>query len=678
MDRPIPAFYCVYLLRAGSRSLYVGSTPDPRRRLAQHNGELKGGAFKTKRMQHRWEMVCIVTGFPSQVAALQFEWAFQKPHITLKIPATERAPPKTTNHTNRKGTPQKRRVKPTHTISERVSTLHLLLRVNPFSRWPLAVRFFAEDVWKVWNKYVKRMMEDEDCRIRSSMDIRLDLNDDFGPENGKNVAKTRKKKDEEEEDDEENDEDLDITDTKKSRSKWAPKPGGGLQGLDCSYAPLLPVLQKTSELLPTTPSSSPLPCRICHLPLTSDPPHPTTAVCPHALCSTTTHLTCLASHFLAQEAQDRGNIYLNGLNSTIEKIPIETQVVPVAGRCPGCERTTMWIDIVKPLSYRVKSCGASKRKISAVGRMGKGKTNGGDGDEDDGENSPREEEGVEQEEDEGATRFKKPRRKAPPKSRRGAGAVTSTRNRNSGSDDEDIPLSMLSTSKPKAATKPKTKPEPKPRKPKTKKATKALQENTDGEEEEEKEKQAKPKKPIRKGKPSTCTSNITVLEIPDSEDDYEEILSSSSDEPLPHTSKPLKPSGAKSAVSRRKVSPATTTTTTKVKGKGKASTSTTTSKSPKKRAGKNKKATIIPNIPNGDNDPAEEGEEQEDDVIMRSSGLDSLQSGSDDDDDEASDAEESFIQRSMMRGDDGNDDFEQWIWHDRLDEYDDEGRQVLG
>ncbi len=78
--------WSVYLLinKAGTRS-YVGATVNPDRRLRQHNGELVGGARATR--GDSWERVCLVSGFPDERAALQFEWMWK--HLTRRSVATK-------------------------------------------------------------------------------------------------------------------------------------------------------------------------------------------------------------------------------------------------------------------------------------------------------------------------------------------------------------------------------------------------------------------------------------------------------------------------------------------------------------------------------------------------------------------------------------------------------------
>ncbi|CAI0399494.1 unnamed protein product [Linum tenue] len=81
-------FFACYLLTSLSpRSknfTYIGFTVNPRRRIRQHNGEIKCGAFRTKGKRPLAMVFCIY-GFPTQVSALQFEWAWQHPRESKAV-----------------------------------------------------------------------------------------------------------------------------------------------------------------------------------------------------------------------------------------------------------------------------------------------------------------------------------------------------------------------------------------------------------------------------------------------------------------------------------------------------------------------------------------------------------------------------------------------------------------
>lgn len=66
--------YSCYILESEHHS-YVGSTNNISRRLRQHNGEIVGGA-KANRGKKSW-FAAVVSGFPDQRSALQFEWALK-------------------------------------------------------------------------------------------------------------------------------------------------------------------------------------------------------------------------------------------------------------------------------------------------------------------------------------------------------------------------------------------------------------------------------------------------------------------------------------------------------------------------------------------------------------------------------------------------------------------------
>ncbi|KAF2140174.1 uncharacterized protein K452DRAFT_319720 [Aplosporella prunicola CBS 121167] len=332
MDKPIPAFYCCYLLRSTVRPsrLYVGSTNHPVRRLKQHNGQTIGGAARTKRNDLRpWEMTCLVTGFPSRLAALQFEWAWQNTHTTHHIPAPDRITTLTTKsrYNRRTGRHYSRPVRPRPTLPNKLANLHLLLRVPSFARWPLHLRFFAADVHAAWRARVAATP----FPLRRGVRVVLETPElppalrrpDVAPEEVEEAAKPKPK----------------GKAASKSKSK-APDDaaanaselltGPGLPAIPVTYAPLKPHLTKSLALL-----SAPCTCVVCSSSLnTTDE---LAVVCPTPDCSMAAHPTCLARVFLAGEGSAGADA-----------------LVPLEGHCPTCAERVAWSDLMRDLSLRLR------------------------------------------------------------------------------------------------------------------------------------------------------------------------------------------------------------------------------------------------------------------------------------------------------------------------------------
>lgn len=320
--RPIPAFYCCYLLRSCRvpASLYVGSTPNPRRRLQQHNG--KGGAVRTRRKTLRpWEMSCVVTGFPSKIAALQFEWAWQNTHVTKRIPAGERI---TLVPKSRKGRNGKSKIpKPKYTLDDRLKNLHLLLRVPSFARWPLNVRFFCESVWEAWQQAIENLATES--AMRSDVKIVLDLK-----EAGLKAESTN---------------DSLSTHAKGKRRKEAIGKGGP-DGVDVGYGGLKDHIEKSMTLFRREQS---IQCAVCPLEVNSSGHMAVT--CPHGTCAAACHLTCLSKNFLIDEGAGES-------------------LLPILGNCPKCRKKTRWIDLVKEMSLRARGA----KEVARLTKQSRSKT----------------------------------------------------------------------------------------------------------------------------------------------------------------------------------------------------------------------------------------------------------------------------------------------------------------
>ncbi|KAG2332932.1 hypothetical protein Bca4012_017447 [Brassica carinata] len=81
-------FFACYILTSLSPRhkghTYIGFTVNPKRRIRQHNGEIRSGAYRTKK-KRPWEMVLCIYGFPTNISALQFEWAWQHPRESRAV-----------------------------------------------------------------------------------------------------------------------------------------------------------------------------------------------------------------------------------------------------------------------------------------------------------------------------------------------------------------------------------------------------------------------------------------------------------------------------------------------------------------------------------------------------------------------------------------------------------------
>lgn len=67
--------YVIRSLRTGRT--YVGATVDEKRRLRQHNGEIKGGAKSTRGFRP-WEVIRVIGPIPTQREALKEERRVKK------------------------------------------------------------------------------------------------------------------------------------------------------------------------------------------------------------------------------------------------------------------------------------------------------------------------------------------------------------------------------------------------------------------------------------------------------------------------------------------------------------------------------------------------------------------------------------------------------------------------
>ncbi|CEM05557.1 unnamed protein product [Vitrella brassicaformis CCMP3155] len=135
------SFFGCYLINSVTRkqTTYVGFTCNPGRRIRQHNGEIKAGARKTRRWRP-WKMIVCVWGFPNKIAALQFEWAWQRPAVSR---LSRDAVADLSYCRVTKWGRQKRR-----TVVQNLEVVFRMLKCQPWARMPLQVHFLDAEAYE--------------------------------------------------------------------------------------------------------------------------------------------------------------------------------------------------------------------------------------------------------------------------------------------------------------------------------------------------------------------------------------------------------------------------------------------------------------------------------------------------------------------------------------------------
>ena len=200
---------------------------------------------------------------------------------------------------------RRRPARPKMSLKDRLSNLHLLVRVPSFTRWPLEVRFFNEEVYRSWQECTRSLEDGIGSNVKTVLDIR------------ERIDQTA---------------DSAISIDSQVKGKWheGTLSKGGMEAIDASYAPLKAHLEKSLLLLAEGEINQ---CAVCGQVIQY--PEKTTLVCPTESCKTPSHLTCLSKKFL-QEGREDG------------------QLVPSSGNCPGCRASLQWIDLVREMSLRIR------------------------------------------------------------------------------------------------------------------------------------------------------------------------------------------------------------------------------------------------------------------------------------------------------------------------------------
>ena len=205
-------------------------------------------------------------------------------------------------------------------LSDQLSNLHLLLRVSAFRRWPLAVNFFSKDVYDTWQS----CHGNADAIIRSGIKVKFDMNQAIDVPQPANLS---------------------VSSPGNKKRKQEAMGQGGIMGIDIGYTYLKGPIEKSTFLLA---DSETINCSVCGKEMGFE--RKLLLVCPIARCRAVCHLSCLGDKFLRDEG-------------------VSDSIVPTSGKCPECNSETLWVDLVKEMSLRLRG----KKELAILTKKRRGR-----------------------------------------------------------------------------------------------------------------------------------------------------------------------------------------------------------------------------------------------------------------------------------------------------------------
>ncbi|KAG9094202.1 Slx4p interacting protein [Ceratobasidium sp. UAMH 11750] len=235
----------------------------------------------------------IVYGFPSKLAALQFEWAWQHPHLSRHL-----REPQTTQSGQQPASQLFKRDARANLLKTKILVARTMIPTAPYKTWPLHVKIFTEEAKRLWDEVQQPGL---DAPLPRGFTYSVEYEGVDGkasiPSGQQPAARTGP---------------IDVKDTQFTLSH----------------------IDKYQNIID---QGIPLSCSLCCKDVAGKRiDHLSIALCPRGGCLALSHLTCLAQSF-------RGSFPM-----------LTTTLIPRGGVCKECNKYVLWGDVIRGCYRRAR------------------------------------------------------------------------------------------------------------------------------------------------------------------------------------------------------------------------------------------------------------------------------------------------------------------------------------